>query len=116
MAYDAQLADRVRTVLHGRGPILERRMMGGLCFMAGDHMACGVLGDALMVRVGRDGTAGQAHVRPMEMGGRTVGGFVLVDPPGVRTAAMLERWVERGLDVAATLPPKKKAQAPASSR
>ncbi len=115
MAYDEGLAGRVREVLAGRGPILERRMMGGLCFMAGDHMACGLLGDDLMVRVGRDAVIADPHVRPMEMGGRKTAGFVLVAPAGVKTPAALKRWVERGLAVAAALPPKKPQMA-ASSR
>jgi len=116
MAYDERLADRVRKVLEGRAPILERRMMGGLCFMAGDHMACGLMGDELMVRVGRDAVIADPHVRPMEMAGRRTAGFVLVAPAGVKTPAALKRWVERGLAVAAALPPKQKPQAPASSR
>ncbi len=111
MAYDERLAARVRALLHG--PIVERRMMGGLCFMAGDHMACGVVGEALMVRIGKVPIPDEAHVRPLEMGGRRTAGFILVDPPGVRTPAGLERWVERGLAVAASLPPK---QPQASSR
>lgn len=105
MAYDEGLAARVRTLL--RGPIVERRMMGGLCFMAGDHMACGVVGDALMVRVGKVATPRDPHVRPFEIGGRRTAGFILVDQPGIRTPAGLKRWVERGLAVAASLPPKK---------
>lgn len=105
MAYDERLAGRVRALLHG--PVVERRMMGGLCFMAGDHMACGVVGAALMVRIGRDAFPDDPHVRPLEMGGRRTAGFVLVDPPGVATPAALEHWVARGLAVAASLPPKK---------
>lgn len=105
MAYDQGLAARVRALL--RGPIVERRMMGGLCFMAGDHMCCGVLGNALMVRVGHNAAVADAHVRPFEIGGRRTAGFILVDQPGIRTPAGLKGWVERGLAVAASLPPKK---------
>ncbi|MFX9065765.1 TfoX/Sxy family protein, partial [Acinetobacter baumannii] len=76
-------AERVRALLHG--PVVERRMMGGLCFMAGDHMACGVVGAALMVRVGKDAMPYEPQVRPLEFGGRRTAGFILVDPTGVRT-------------------------------
>lgn len=113
MAYDEVLADRVRALLKPRAAIGERRMMGGLCFMAGDHMACGVVGSALMVRVGKGPLPEEPHVRPLEMGGRRTAGFILVDPPGIASPGGLKRWVERGLGVAAGLPPKK---AQASSR
>ncbi len=107
MAFDERLAERVRKVLAGSGPIVERRMMGGLCFMAGDHMACGIVGEALMVRIGKAAMPDDPLVRPLEIGGRRAAGFILVDPPGTRTSAALKRWVERGLAVAASLPPKK---------
>jgi hypothetical protein len=107
MAYDEGLADRVRALLKAHGAINERRMMGGLCFMAGDHMACGVVGDALMVRVGKEAVADDPHVRPLEIGGRRTAGFVLVDAPGVKAPAALKAWVGRGVAFAATLPPKK---------
>ncbi len=119
MAYDERTAERVRRLLAGRENVAEIRMMGGLCFMVGGHMACGVSGDALLVRVGRDGYAAalaQPHVRPMEFGGRRPGGFVFVDPEGHRDDAALAAWVQRGTDVAAALPPKKPASEKKSGR
>lgn len=112
MAYDDKIADRIRRVLAGHPGLTERKMMGALCFMVNGHMCCGVTGAALMVRVGPDAYAealNEPHVRPMEIGGRATAGFVLVDPAGVRTAATLSRWIQRGLDLASTLPPKRKA-------
>ena len=109
MAYDEKVADRVRWALGGRRNLVERKMMGGLCFMAGGNMCCCVTGSALMVRVGREGyekALALAHVRPLEFGGRRPSGFVLVDPEGYRTAGMLKTWIEQGLDVAARLPKK----------
>jgi hypothetical protein len=114
MAYDASTADRARRCLDGRG-VSERKMMGALCFMAGGHMCCGVTGAALLVRVGRDAQARmltEPHVRPMEIAGRRMSGYVLVDANGIRTAASLARWIQLGLDFTATLPPK----APAAKR
>lgn len=107
MAYDEDLADRVRAALSGAGAIREQRMMGALCFMVDGHMCCGVTGDALVVRLGRDAhsaTLGKDHVRPMEMSGRAPRGFVLVDPAGVASGPALARWIARGRAFVATLP------------
>lgn len=110
MAYDEDLAARARTALSDVGNLREQKMMGALCFMANGHMCCGITGDALMVRVGRDGyeaTLTQDHVRPMEMsGGRRPRGFVLVDQRGVEADDELDRWVVLGLDFVSTLPAK----------
>ena len=110
MAYDQATAERVRRVLAGRPGVAEKRMVGGTSFNVGGSMCCGVTGGALMVRVGREArewALGQPHVRPMAMAGRTLAGFVLVDPEGFATDAALETWVQRGVDFAATLAPKK---------
>jgi hypothetical protein len=107
LAYDAKTADRVRAVLSGRSDVVEKRMVGGLSFVVGGSMCCGVTATGLMVRVGPEGldrALAQPHVRPMEIGGRALKGFVLVEPAGYRTAATLKRWVGRGLTYVATLP------------
>jgi hypothetical protein len=109
MAYDAEAAARVREALAGRPGVTEGRMVGGLAFLISGHMCCGVTGDALMVRVGpddRDRVLAQEHVRPMELGGRRLGGFVCVEPPGYRTPDTLAAWIQRGLDFVSGLPPK----------
>ena len=80
-------------------------MMGALCCLADGAMCCGVTGSALMVRVGRDAfdqALERPHVRPLKIGKRATRGFILVDPPGYRTAAALTRWLEQGLAVAKT--------------
>lgn len=107
MAYDEKLADRIRVTLADKRGVTECKMMGGICFMLGGNMCCGVTGDALMVRVGPDGYAAalaKPHVRPLEFGGRRPGGFVLVDPAGF--ARSFAKWVQTGIDVAAALPKK----------
>ena len=110
MAFDEALAVRVRNALSDAGELREQKMMGALCFMIDDHMCCGVTGNALMVRVGRDSydkALAQDHVRPMEMtGGRRPRGFVLVDPPGIDTNEALDRWIGCGRGFVATLPAK----------
>lgn len=107
MTYDAGTAQRVRELLSGRADAAEKRMVGGLSFLAGGHMCCGVTGLALMVRVGADGRAealAEPHVRPMRLGGRDLSGFVCVDPAGFAADQALARWVQRGLDFVAGLP------------
>ena len=125
MAYDEKTAERVRRALSGRRDVVERKMMGGLCFMVSGRMCCGVTGSALMVRVGREAyqrMLTEPHVRPLEFAGRRPTGFVLVDPEGYRTGPALATWIQRGIDFAATLgnrrrrTPKSTASAPGSRR
>lgn len=100
MAYDETLASRIRQVLKGRDDVAERKMFGGLTFMVGGRMACGVVHDDLMVRVGpddHDAAMREPHVRPMDFTGRPSRGMVYVAPAGIAADADLARWVERGV-------------------
>jgi hypothetical protein len=118
MAYDETAAERVRRALDSRRGITEKQMMGALCVMAGGTMCCGITGSALMVRVGRDGferALAKPHVRPLTIGRRRARGFVLIDPPGYRTEAALEKWVAQGLVVAKALR-RQTAKHPAAGR
>ena len=110
MAYDEDLANRIRELIGAEPGLSEQRMFGGLAFMIGGHMSVGVSGQGgLIVRV--DPTESEAllarpHARPFEMRGRELRGWVRVDPEGVRTKRQLEPWVRRGVAYARTLPPK----------
>jgi hypothetical protein len=111
VAYDEDLADRVRAVLPRGEALTERQMFGGLAFMLGGHMLCGVVKDALMVRlgpVGADRALGQPHVRPMDFTGRTMKGMVFVDPAGLHGGA-LRQWVDAAAGYIRSLPPKQAA-------
>jgi TfoX/Sxy family transcriptional regulator of competence genes len=111
MAYDEETAARVRKVLSGRRDVVEKKMMGGLSFMADGGMFCSVSG--LLVRVGaeaQEGVLGEPHVQPVGMGKRMMTGFVRVAPEGYRTDAALKRWVERGIAFAAANPPAARAK------
>ena len=113
MAYDEKSAERVRRALGGQRGLVEKKMMGAVCFMVGGNMCCGVTGDALLVRVGAEAypkVLKEPHVRPMEFAGRRPKGFVLVDPAGWRTDKALAAWIKRGVDFAATLPKKTSAK------
>jgi TfoX/Sxy family transcriptional regulator of competence genes len=110
MAYDENLADRVRELIAVDEAFTEQRMFGGLAFLIGGNMAVAVSGQGgLMVRVDRGDTealVAKPHARPFEMRGREMKGWVRVDPEGVRTKRQLEPWVRRGVSYARSLPPK----------
>jgi TfoX/Sxy family transcriptional regulator of competence genes len=100
MAYDQQLAGRVRTALGKRPRITERKMFGGVAFLHDGRMCCGVTGTDLVVRVrAREmpRVMAQRHVRPMDFTGRPLRGFVFVSEGGYRTAAQLRSWIARAL-------------------
>lgn len=110
MAYDEALAERVRALIADRDDIGERRMFGGLSFMLGGNMCCGVLGDELMVRVEPDETEtllAEPHARRFDMTGRPMTGWLVVGAAGVADDAALARWVGRGVAFAASLPAKR---------
>lgn len=109
MAYDEELAERVRDALALREDVTEQRMFGGIAFMLAGNMACGVLGDDLIVRVGPEGherALAEPHVRPFDFTGRPSKGIVFVSPAGIASNEALAGWVEAGADFAASLPAK----------
>ena len=109
MAYDAELADRVRRVLATRRDVTEKHMFGGVAFMVNGHMACGLMGDVLMVRVGVAEHAAlleEPHVRPMDFTGRPMKGYLYVDPPGIASPRDLATWVNRATRYVESLPAK----------
>lgn len=109
MAYDEILAERIRTILTRRKGITERRMFGGLAFMLHGNMACGIVKEELMVRVGpdhHDEALARPHTRPMDFTKRPMRGMVYVGVAGIRSDEDLQGWVERGLKLARSLPEK----------
>jgi TfoX/Sxy family transcriptional regulator of competence genes len=109
MAYDEGLAQRIRKVLAFEPGLVEKKMFGGVGFLLHGNMACGVHGDALIVRVGPARYAealAQPHARVFDMTGRPMVGWVEVAPAGVASARDLRRWVTLGVEHAKTLPAK----------
>jgi TfoX/Sxy family transcriptional regulator of competence genes len=109
MAYDEGLAERVRDLFGGAPDVVEKKMFGGVAFLVAGNMACGIIGDDLLVRVARDdydATLALPHARQMDMTGRPMRGFVVVDAEGLAEDGDLEEWVDRGVDFVQTLPPK----------
>src|ERR1700753_1974463 len=110
MAYDEDLANRVRELLGPIRGVDEKRMFGGLAFLINGNMSVAVSGQGgLMVRVPPDETdklVQRAHVSPMEMAGRESRGWLRVDTDGVQTKRQLQSWVTRGVGYARDLPAK----------
>jgi TfoX/Sxy family transcriptional regulator of competence genes len=109
MAYSEELARRIREVMAGRDGVTERAMFGGVAWMVDGNMACGTMGDALLVRLDRDDAdriLADPQVRLMQMGGRTMRGFFTVAPEAIADDAQLARWIEAGAAYASTLAPK----------
>lgn len=110
MAYDADLADRVRELLASQRNVEEKRMFGGLAFLINGNMSvCVSSKGGLMVRVPPDETEkllARAHVEPMIMRGRETLGWLRVGVDGLRTRRQLSPWVDRGVDYAKSLPAK----------
>jgi len=109
MAYDEALADRIREVLANRDDVTERKMFGGIAFMAHGNMCCGVSGEDLMVRLGEDAADAaldEPGARPMDFTGRPMKGYAFVGPAGTATDTGLRVWVKRTLAFADALPPK----------
>lgn len=101
MPYNEKLAERIRHALGRRGGISEKKMFGGLAFLVGGKMLCGIVKDDLMVRVGpeRYGEAlGRPHVRPMDFTGRPMKGFVFVSPAACDSEEAVAAWVEWGAE------------------
>ena len=116
MAYDRELAERIRGAISGVEGVQEKAMFGGLAFLVDGHMAiaAGAKGH-LMARV--DPADGKALVeRPgveeMHMGGRSMTGWLHVDQAAVDTEADLGEWVERGVTYVRSLPPKSATKKP----
>jgi TfoX/Sxy family transcriptional regulator of competence genes len=111
MAYDEDLANRIRELIADDPEVIEKRMFGGLAFLVGGNMSVAASGEGgLMVRLDPSDTEAlltRPHVRPFEMRGRAMQGWLRVDAEGVRTKRQLEPWVKRGVAYARSLPAKR---------
>jgi TfoX/Sxy family transcriptional regulator of competence genes len=111
VAYDEDLANRIRELMAGEAGVTEQRMFGGLAFLIGGNMSVAASGQGgLMVRVDpgdTDALVAKPHAEPFVMRGRKMQGWLRVDDEGVRTKRQLEPWVKRGVAYARSLPPKR---------
>jgi TfoX/Sxy family transcriptional regulator of competence genes len=111
VAYDEALAERIRELLAGQRGLTEQKMFGGLAFLIGGNMAVAASGQGgILVRVDpaeSDRLLARTKARPMEMGKRSIQGWLRVDAVDVRTKSQLARWVELGRTYARSLPAKR---------
>jgi TfoX/Sxy family transcriptional regulator of competence genes len=110
MAYDEELAVRIRELVASEDGVIEKKMFGGLAFLIRGNLSVSASGQGgLLVRVDPAKTAAlldEPHAQAFVMRGRAMDGWLRVEPQGVRTKRDLERWVARGVAYARSLPPK----------
>lgn len=115
MAYDQELAQRIRSVIGKLPGLTEKAMFGGLAFLVNGNMSVAASGKGgLLLRVEPAQTmtlAKKPHVQPFEMRGRPMEGWLRVEPAGVTTDKRLKPWVDRSVAFARSLPPKVKSKA-----
>jgi TfoX/Sxy family transcriptional regulator of competence genes len=111
VAFDEELADRIRELVGRERGLSEKRMFGGLAFLVNGNMAVSASGQGgLLVRVDpaeTDRLVSRPHTRRFEMRGRPMDGWLRVDDPGIRTKRQLQGWVTRGVSYARSLPKKR---------
>lgn len=109
MAFDDTLAERIRKRLGKRAGLTEKKMFGGIGFMLGGNMACGVHGRDMIVRLDPEETEkalSEPYTRRFDLTGRPMKGWILVAPEGVATDAALGKWVGIAAKFAESLPAK----------
>lgn len=109
MAYNENLAGRIRRVLAKRQSLTEKKMFGGITFLLRGNMCCGVANDDLVLRLGpvqSEPALKTPHARQCDFTGRPLKGMVMVAPNGYRTSGALCKWVEQAANFALSLPAK----------
>ena len=109
MAYKEELAQRVRVILENQSGYEEKKMFGGISFLLNGNMACGVIRDDLIVRVGADNYTDallKPHVELFDLTGRAMTGWIVVKEPGYQSDSDLNDWVKQGQEYSLSLPAK----------
>ena len=106
---DEALVERIRALIKRRHGYSEKKMFGGVCFMINGNMCVGPWKGALIVRLDKskhEETQAEPHVQPMDITGKVMKGWALVEPDGIVSDEALKSWVDRGVAFARSLPPK----------
>jgi hypothetical protein len=109
MSYSHSLADRVRLALRNQRGVAEKKMFGGVVFLLQGNILVGIWQQSLIARIGPNEAAEalkQRHVRPFDVTGRPMKGWIMVDPEGLDSDRALSGWVERALAFVEMLPAK----------
>ncbi|MEZ4249498.1 MAG: TfoX/Sxy family protein [Polyangiales bacterium] len=113
MSHDEGLLERIRELVDGDDAVTEKKMFGGVAFLADGKMFCGLAGEDLMVRVGpaaHEAALARPHARPMDFTGKPMKGYVYVAPEGLSEDDALAAWVREARGFVATLPAKSAPQ------
>jgi len=109
MAYNEELDARIKKIVSRWKNTADKKMFGGVCHLLGGNMFCGVYKDFLILRLGEE-NAKEAmklpFVRPFDITGRPMKGWVMVDKGGFETEEALKQWLEKAKKFASGLPPK----------
>ena len=111
MAFNEELAERIRQRLARRKGIEEKKMFGGIGFLLNGNLLVGVWKDSLLVRLGpeqSDEALKEAHVSEFQITGRAMKGWVLVAPEGVEADDQLKGWLQRAVKFVGKLPAQEK--------
>ena len=109
MAYSESLAERIRKRMVKKPGYMERKMFGGVCFLLHGNMACGIINDDVIVRVGKEAyelALALPHTKEFDITGKTMTGWVMVSPAGHGSDEQLEAWLQKGVGFVMKLPPK----------
>ena len=109
MTYDKTLAQRMLVVLDLQPGLVIKNMFGGVAFMLQGNLACGVLKDEMIVRVGpqrHQQALSQPYTRPFDFSGHPMNGWIMVTPEGCKSDDEIQAWVQQGIDFALSLPAK----------
>lgn len=109
MSYDEQLAERVRARLARKRSVVEKKMFGGLVFLLQGNILVGIWRDSLIARIGQemaDAALRESHVRPMDITGKPMTGWIIIDSAGIEDDESLTRWIEIARSFVVTLPKK----------
>ena len=109
MAYDTALNARIGEIIHAWAGVSSKKMFGGVCHLLHGNMVAGVWKEFLILRLGEDAAdfaRELPHVRPFDITGRPMKGWVMIEPDGVRSSVQLRKWLEQARAFAETLPPK----------
>lgn len=115
MHSDPKLTERLRSTA-ANSPLTERVMFGGVAFFLNGNMCCGIYHESLVLRIGEEQAQkalNKPHARPMDITGKPIRGWVMIDPTGCKTKRQLDGWVAMAAAYVGDLPAKKK---PTSTR
>lgn len=109
MVYDEDLATRISGIFSVKQDFKAKKMFGGLCYMSNGHMVVGIVGDELMVHVGKvkwESALSRPHAREMDFTSKSMKGMIYIAKPGFENSKDLESWIDLALSFTNSLEPK----------